>query len=338
MNTKLKFKIIRDVFLLIVLLLFLFIAYTFYLFYTPGSLSSRNANFIVQEGESFDDIAEHLFDEGLIRSKYAFEAYAVMRGYLNKLQAGEYEFRYTMNISEIAESLAEGKVISNTVVILIPEGFRTEEMEQRFAASDIFVNLGVFKASDFAGEFGFLADVPEGHSLEGYLFPDTYEFRKNITTEDVVLKILGNFELKFTQDLQREAAAQDKTIFEIVTMASLIEKEIPDPEEQKIISGILWKRLGVGMALQVDATIAFITGKNTTRLTLEDLRVKSPYNTYLNPGLPPGPIANPGLSALTAAVYPTESEYWFYLSKPSGETVFSRTLEEHNIAKNKYLR
>jgi len=149
---------------------------------------------------------------------------------------------------------------------------------------------------------------------------------------------LLNFDRKLTNDLRQEIKNQKKSIHEIITMASLVEKEIPDHNERKIVSGILWKRLKTSLPLQVDASIAFILNKKTSKLTHEDLAVVSPYNTYLNLGLPPGPIANPGLDAIEAAIYPKGSPYWYYLSKPDGGTVFSKTLDEHNEAKARFLK
>ena len=124
----------------------------------------------------------------------------------------------------------------------------------------------------------------------------------------------------------------------IVTLASLIEREVRTQEDMKMVSGILWRRLQLGIPLQVDAAIVYLTGKKTGEVTYDDLKIESPYNTYLHRGLPPRPIANPGLNALIAAIYPAESDYLYYLSKPTGETVFSKTLEEHNTAKAKYLK
>ena len=162
--------------------------------------------------------------------------------------------------------------------------------------------------------------------------------------------MLDNFDKKLTQDLRKEISRQSKTIFEIVTMASMLEKEVKDFEAKKLVSGILWKRLENGISLQVDATITYLAGKKTThpegvasrpygaRISIEDLQIDSPYNTYKYKGLPLGPISNPGLESILAAIYPKESDFWYYLSTPDGKTIFSKTLQEHNLAKAKYLR
>jgi len=191
---------------------------------------------------------------------------------------------------------------------------------------------------DFSLDYYFLEDKPENVNLEGYLFPDTHQVGIGESIEEIVRRLLDNFDRKLVPDLREEIQNQNKTIFEIITMASLLEKEVRTLEEKKLVSGILWKRLENNMPLQVDATITYITGKKTTKISKEDTEIDSPYNTYKYLGLPLGPISNPGLESILAALYPEESEYWYYLSLPSGETIFSKTLEEHNLAKAQYLK
>jgi UPF0755 protein len=334
--TKLFFGFTSLVSLLLILGIFLL--YAAFIFYVPSSISAQRVVLEVEEGTSFNEITEELYQLGLIRSKFGFKLYSYLNNYDSHFQPGRYEFKYNMNISQIAKSLATGNIISGTVSVLIPEGFLVDDIEERLAEFDIKVKLSQYKTGDFVHEFAFLVDASTQASLEGYLFPDTYEFKKEATAEDIIFKMLNNFDRKFTEVMRRDTKEQNKSIFEIVTMASMIEKEVPDPKEQKIVSGVLWKRLDADIGLQVDATVVYVIGIRNGRVTYNDLKVDSPYNTYKYKGLPPGPISNPGLSALEAAIYPTPSDYWFYLSKRNGETVFSETLEEHNIAKNKYLR
>ena len=150
--------------------------------------------------------------------------------------------------------------------------------------------------------------------------------------------LLGTFEKKVAPALQDASQNPQRTVYDIVTLASILEREVSDSKDRRIVAGILWKRIELGIPLQVDATIAFITGKKTGEITLADLQTPSPYNTYLHRGLPSGPIANPGLDAIESAAHPDPSDYLYYLSKPTGETVFSKTLEEHNIAKATHLK
>ena len=194
------------------------------------------------------------------------------------------------------------------------------------------------RPKDFSQEFDFLKDKPIYFGLEGYLFPDTYEIAKGESIDNIVRRMLSNFDSKFKQEMRDEVQGQGRAISEIITMASLIEKEVKTLEDKKIVSGILWKRLGVSMPLQVDATIVYLTGKKTTKVSIEETQIDSPYNTYRNKGLPLGPIANPGLDSILASIYPEENEYWYYLSTPDGKTIFSKTLKEHNSAKARYLK
>ncbi len=268
--------------------------------------------FSVEKGQGFSQIAENLEKEGLIRNSSHFKIYALLEGYATSLQAGEYILSSSMPLPEIVQKIVSGDTASITVTI--PEGFTVKQIEERLGFS-----------------------LP-GENLEGFLFPDTYHFPANVSGQEVVDRMTENFDRKLTEELREEIKRQGKTVFEIITMASLIEKEVRSLEDKKLVSGVLWKRLEINMPLQVDATIAYITGRRTVRISLQELQIDSPYNTYKYRGLPVGPICNPGLESIIAAIYPQDNEYWYYLSTPESETIFSRTLEEHNIAKAKYLR
>jgi UPF0755 protein len=150
--------------------------------------------------------------------------------------------------------------------------------------------------------------------------------------------MLINFDDKITSDLKKEIKNQNKTLFEIITMASMIEKEVKTMEDKKIVSGILWKRMDSGMRLQVDATVLYAQNKEGLKVYTKDTQIDSPYNTYKNDGLPLGPISNPGIDSIIAAVYPTKTAYYYYLSASDGKTIWARTLEDHNNNKIKYLK
>ena len=296
--------------------------------------------FEVKRGESVDAIAGRLADDGFI-SKPIFFKYAIWKSGIGELlKAGRYLLNSGMSPLEIGRLMAEGGVWRDEVAVTIPEGFNLREIDERIKAVGFLAGGGRMPASltvgDFKKDYDFLADAPDNASLEGYFFPDTYHFEKNTSLENAVRKMLDNFDKKLSADLREEARKQSKTIFEIVTMASIIEKEVITTDDMKLVSGVLWKRLEIGMPLQADATVAYVTGHG--ELTRDDLKTDTPYNTYTRQGLPKGPISNPGLRAIQAAIYPTLSDYLYYLSKPTKETVFSRTLDEHNRAKEKYLK
>lgn len=280
--------------------------------YFPRELGSKETpSFLVKKGQGAKEISINLEEQGLIWWGPLFRIYILLKGTAGDLKAGEYSFSKTMTIPEIVNKLVSGEVVKNKITII--EGWNLRDI------------------SEYLGE-----EIEPG--LEGYLFPDTYEISPEADIEEIINKMLANFDKKLNQDLREEIISQGKSIFEIVTMASLIEKEVRTPEDKKIVSGILWKRLKNNIPLQVDATIAYITGKKTTKISREETQIDSPYNTYKYKGLPLGPICSPGLESITAAIYPELSSYWFYLSIPEGQTIFSKTLEEHNIAKAKYLK
>lgn len=275
----------------------------------PGS--DKTVMFLVKKGQGAKEISINLKEQGLIRYSSFFKIYALIEGKAGELKAGEYELSPSMNVPEIVNKLASGDRIKKIITII--EGWTVKEIEE-YLEGEIDPNL------------------------EGYLFPDTYEISPEDGIEEIIEKMLANFNKKLSLELIEEITSQGKTVQEIVTMASLIEKEVRIFEDKKVISGILWKRIEVGMPLQVDATITYITGRKSTEILKKELEIDSPYNTYKYKGLPFGPICNPGLDSILAAVYPEDSGYWFYLSTPEGETIFSKTLKEHSEARAKYLK
>jgi len=337
-----------------IFILFLGLFFLWQGIYLPKNpFSEKEVIFNIEKGQGSKEIAINLEKQGLIKWTPFFRFYVYQKGVSGKLQAGMYQLFPSMNIPQIVEKFIKGDVISEKITII--EGWNLRDIgwyfEGRgmFQAEELFELVGfplidyskttdLPKPKDFSQKYDFLKDKPKNLNLEGYLFPDTYKLNKGSFVEDVVEKMLENFDKKLTLDLSEEIKNQKKTIFEIITMASLIEKEVKTKEDKEVVSGILWKRLKNNIPLQVDATIFYITGKKTTEISIEETKIDSLYNTYKYKGLPLGPVCNPGLESIKAAIYPKNSEYWYYLSTPEGETIFSKTLEEHNIAKAKYLK
>jgi len=320
---------------LILLCLFIF----WYHLTTPLSKGEEEKIFIVQEGEGLEKIAENLRMERIIGNKWVFVFHVWLEGKANNLQAGKYKLSSAMNISEVARKIINGDVFRDWIKITIPEGWTSKQIEEKLAELEI-VNPEEYKFYTVSTEsLPFLIDKPKDSSLQGYLFPDTYYFEKNTAIEDVVKKMLTNFGEKLTSDLRDEIKKQDKTIHEILIMASILEKEVKSDEDRAIVSGIFWKRIKNKYPLESCATIAYILGTDKWRYSYEDTRIKSPYNTYTNIGLPPTPINNPGLSAIRAAIYPTKTDYNFFLTDPgTGNTIFSKTFQEHSANKKKYFK
>jgi len=246
--------------------------------------------------------------------------------------------------------------------IKILEGWNSREIDQYFFSQGRFNNEEFLSAvgfprldyredkdkpalKDWSEQFSFLSDKPKYYGLEGYLFPDTYRIYSTSSVEEVIVKLLDNFDKKLTPEMRAEIKAQGKTIYEIVTMASIIEKEAPfnyqtnDDSDARLISGIFWRRLKAGQALQSDATLSYIFGDKNPQHSGEELEIDSPYNTYKYRDLPPGPICNPGLWAIKAAIYPTVSSYNYFLTPLDGQKVYyARTYDEHLKNKYKYLK
>jgi len=299
----------------------LFLALVGFQFNIPLEREPTEQRFVVKKGDSLRMIAADLENEGLIRDKIWFVGYVLYQGWAAKLQAGQYILSPSLNIKQIAEKMAKGEAISQDVEITIPEGFTLKKIDARLAKAGLI-------------EAGELIMYPK---LEGYLFPDTYRFDVASELRDIVYKMKDNFDKKLDNSLRAEIKKQGKTVEEVVIMASILEKEVRTDRDRRIASGIFWRRLGNNYPLQSCATIAYILDEDKWRYSTEDTKVDSPYNSYQNVGLPKGPICNPGLSAIRAAINPQENDYNFFLSKPDGETVFSKTLDEHNMNKAKWL-
>ena len=301
---------------------------------------NKNGVFEIQEGESLFSVAESLKAQGFIQTKIPFCAYVILGGKEKDLKYGAYEFTSDDTFISIAVKIIKGDTY--TIKITIPEGFDIKQIDERisskFKTQNSKLQLKTQNSKFYQDEFDFLAEVPLDCLLEGFLFPDTYYFSPSASAEEITQEFLNNFDKKLNSELRQEIKKQSKTIFEIITMASLLEKEVRTLEDKKIVSGVLWKRLETQMPLQVDATITYMTGKKSTKVSIEETEIDSPYNTYKYRGLPAGPICNPGLESILAAVYPEDSGYWYYISNLQGETVFAKTLREHNINIAKYLR
>jgi UPF0755 protein len=237
----------------------------------------------------------------------------------------------------------------NTVRFL--EGWNINNMADYLAKEDLFSKTEFISAAtkdnyeELISKFSFLEDKPAEASLEGYLYPDTYRIFSDSKPNDLILRMLNNFDQKLTKEMREAITEQNKTIYEILTMAALIEREVAinyqnnDNQDAKIVAGIFWQRIKNRQALQSCATLAYILGVNKEQYSLEDTKIESPYNTYLYPGLPPGPIANPGILAIEAAIYPISSDYNYFLTPSrTKEVIYSRTYQEHLDNKYKYIK
>lgn len=319
-------------------------------FDTPADPSdSAIRSFVVKQGDTAAQISERLQSQGLISDARVFRWMADLEEVAGELAVGEYELSPSMKPSEVLAVLAGGKTKAAPLVT-IPEGWRAEQIAERMAARgvgtvDQFMALVKGGRSPLPG----LATRPVGSSLEGYLFPESYQVNAKTTPDQMVDRMLDEFESRFTEDMKAEVAARGLTIHQVVTMASLVEREAVVPSERPLVAGVFYNRLREGMLLQTDPTVQYAVASSQqdsqkrygwwkTALTKEDLAIDSPYNTYLHPGLPPGPICNPGLASLKAAVEPVATDYLYFVAKQDGTHAFAKTLDEHNDNVARYNR
>lgn len=313
----------------------------------------------IESGASLKSIAQELKDEKLIQSSNLFILYAKNNNLQSKLQAGVYNLSQTMSIKNIVAKISQGQVNSQEISVKLLEGWTSDQMgayleEQGIWGKEEWLDIVGWPQVDYRNnteypdlinyqeDYEFLESKADYYSLEGYLFPDTYKIYKDSEPQDLLIKMLNNFNKKLTSEMREDIKAQNRSIHEIVTMASLIEKEATiknnDIEEAKIISGIFWDRIARGQALQSCASLAYILGEYKTVYSTEDTQIESPYNTYQNAGLPPTPVGNPGIAAIKAAIYPVYTEYNFFLSPVgSDETLFSATYSEHLQKKAQFI-
>ncbi len=279
----------------------------------------------VPSGAGLSGAAHLLAEDDAVRSEFALKALIVLFGGPKGLQAGDYYFSGPENAIRVAWRLTHSLYELENVRVTIPEGLSVKEVGALLAKEP---NLTHFDAAEFV-------DLATPH--EGYLFPDTYLFLPNVTSQDVVDTMLANYARRI-QTIKTDLSAFGRSTNDVITMASIVEVEARTTETREVIAGILWKRLDEGMPLQVDSAFAFVNGKKDSRdLSVADLAIPSPYNTYLNKGLPPTPISNPGLDSITAVLHPIRTEYYFYLSDAQGNMHYAVTNEEHEANKAKYL-
>jgi UPF0755 protein len=298
----------------------------------PARETAESQVVAVSPGEPFSAIADRLFDRELIVMPQKFRRYARLRGFDKQVKAGEYELSAAMAPRQILSTLVEGKVRLRRLTI--PEGYDLVQI----AAAAVAAGLGseeefLAKAYDeaLARKMGI-----EAESFEGYLFPETYFFPRNLTSEQMIAAMVERFRSVFSPQWRRRAEQIGLSVHEIVTLASIIEKETGAAEERPLIASVFHNRLAKGMRLESDPTVIYGIESFDGNLTRKHLRTPTAYNTYRIRGLPPGPIASPGRASLEAALFPAQSPYLYFVSKKDGTHHFSATFREHRAAVRKY--
>lgn len=301
---------------------------------SPNSDDNSTVNFIIESGQGGGVISKNLKKAGLIRDPYVFILYINFENLGDNLQAGEYVIPKNLNMPELVEIITSGNIKEEKVTI--PEGWTIEKIAERLAANNITTSLDFIAATKKDYDYDILKDKPAGIDLEGYLYPDTYFFSEEETAESVVRKMIENLDKKLTDEHIQKAKAKGYNIHELLTIASIVEREVADAKDRRIVVGVFQNRLDINMALESCATIQYITGENKSQFTYTETRISDPYNTYINKGLPPGPVGAPSIEAIEAVLNPIESDYLYFLSA-NGETYYSKNLDEHNRKKALYL-
>jgi UPF0755 protein len=301
----------------------------------PLDISGKEQSFTIEIGESVDSVANHLESVGLIRDAESFRAFLIYSGLDTSIQAGEYQLSTAMSAMDIAHELQDATPEEVTFVVL--PGWRIEEISESLPTSGLPVTYDEFlnAANTPPREYDFLTDAD---SVEGFLYPDSYIFSRQISADEMIREMVRNFAVHLTSDLTNGFERQGLTIYQAVTLASMVEREAVKEEEQTLIASVYLNRLNIAMKLDADPTVQYAIGYNflqrtwwTNPLSLLDLQVNSLHNTYRYEGLPPTPIASPSLDALRAVASPAETNYLFFRAKcdGSGYHIFAETFDQH---------
>ncbi len=333
--------------LIIILLIVLVGGYIFINGYIEKSLEAVDSSDSTQieieipSGSSTNAISEILYSKNLIKDAGIFRYHVKKLGHDSKLKAGKFILSRNMNVDELINALINKSSSDNTTNLTIIEGLIIQDAaksisEQLSLDYDKLLAL-MNNAENFRADYKFLSDNKEIENLQGYLLPETYNVYKNSSEEDIVRYLLNQFEKYYESTIVPAMASTKLSFGEIITLASIVEKEAVKKEERSTIAGVFLKRLEIDMMLQSCATVNYILGEWKPRLTNEDISVISPYNTYINKGLPPTPINSPGKASIEACLYPEETEFLYFLAKGDGTSHFSKTYDEHLAAVDKYL-
>lgn len=312
----------------------LIIVIHFYLvLFVPPSKERVWKEIQVSEGMSFKAVAAVLQKEGIIRNRGYFAIIGRLEGISRKVRVGYYGMNTNMSMWEVLDALRNGKIIEYQVIV--PEGYNLYQIGWMLSTTPLLSDPNQFiklvRNKEYVRSLGIDADT-----LEGYLFPDTYYLPKGIKLEDIPKKMVQRYKTVFVDSYRSRAKELGFTEQQIITLASIVEKEAKISSERKLIAAVYYNRLKQGMKLQADPTAVYGTKAWITKITANDLKRKSPYNTYLHKGLPPGPIANPGEGAILATLYPEKADYLFFVAQGDGSHYFSKDYGAHVKAVNRY--
>ena len=326
------------------------VSYNFYSLYTNGGIKAENnnisqdINISIKMGTSPKAISELLKDNGIVDNSFLFYLKAKQDGIAQNFQAGDFVFNTSMNYSEIVEILQNSTQGTN-LKLLIKEGQTQEDIaktldEQGIVSYDDFMNA----CNNIVYDYDFLKDLPDNterkSKLEGYLYPDTYYLSENDTAESIINRLLARFDELYTEEMDKKAKQMGLTTDEVITIASIIEREVKYSPEKNIVASVIYNRLEQGIKLQMDATVLYAKNEHSDRTLIEDTKIESLYNTYYVDGLPIGPISNPSIDTIEAVLNPANTDYIYYVVKDdtTGEHFFTSDYNEFLKAKDEYVK
>jgi UPF0755 protein len=328
----------RLLFLILVLglgaVFLLYSGYSSSIHYALNPSGSNRISVSVPEGATGSEVADLLYEKDLIKSTTAFNFYLRQNDLSNQLKAGRFVFQESDDMTEIVEILVSGK--SSEVVMTILEGWTATQIGEKLETEELTTADEFLKCLEEC-EFNF-DFIPEDY-LEGYLYPDTYFVNPDTySNEAFINRLLNTFANRLSEEDWAAVNASSRSFEDIMIMASIVEREERNDDEKPTVAGVLWNRYDSGIGLYADATVLYGLGRTSGGLSLEDLDSDSPYNTRKFVGLPPTPISNPSISSIRAALYPEDTDYWYYLHDSEGKVHYAKTLEEHNVNKARYIR
>lgn len=289
----------------------------------------------IREGTSTAEIAERLSEKGVIKSPLKFRIIARLRGYDDKLRPGAYTFTSGMEDDEVFAKLLTGE--KHLIKFTIPEGFGVKEIADRLNNLDLVDKAEFLKAAENFTPYDYMRKRQNVfYAAEGFLFPDTYAVESDMEIDEILKLMASTLDERLTKKMRTQAEKMGLSIYDLITLASLVEREVRFPEDRPIVAQVLLKRLKLNMPLQTDATLQYLMETPKEEVSIEDTQIDSPYNTYQHVGLPPGPIANPGMAAIEAVLHPSETEYLYFVADRRGHNHYAYTYEEHLNLVNQY--
>lgn len=289
----------------------------------------------IREGLSTAEIADRLTEKGIISSSLKFRLIARLRGYDDKLRPGAYTFTAGMEDEEVFAKLLTGE--KKLIKFTIPEGFGVKQIAERLYNLDLADKDEFIKAATDFTPYDYMRKRQNVfYAAEGFLFPDTYAVESDVEIDEILKLMSRTFDDRLTATMRKQAEQMGLSIYELITLASLVEREVRFPEDRPIVAQVLLKRLKLNMPLQTDATLQYLMETPKEEVSIADTQIDSPYNTYQHTGLPPGPIANPGLASITAVLHPSETEYLYFVADRRGHNHYAYTYEEHLNLVNQY--